>query len=146
VARDRFQTRLPDDRAEKVYEFQEDRDVSQAEAVRRLLYAGLEAEADEDEDDGAEADEDEKMAMADGGITKEETKEVVGNANDELASELTGDFQRQLRIQQFTLAAGFVYIAAVASGTLRGIGAIAVGVVVLLALFGGTAYRDFANE
>jgi hypothetical protein len=139
VTKEPYQTRLDPDDAGAVDDFAEDRGVTDAEAIRRLVKTGLEA-VDEDEA------EDEPPAMTDGGVTEEETREIVGNATDELAAELAGDFQRQLRVQQFTLAAGFVYIAAVASGTLRGIGAIVVGVVVLLALFAGTAYRDFANE
>jgi len=43
----KYQTRLPDDDAERVDEFVENRDISQAEAVRRLIRAGLEVERDD---------------------------------------------------------------------------------------------------
>jgi hypothetical protein len=95
VARDKVQTRLPADRAEEVYGFQEDRDISQAEAVRRLVYAGLEA-VDEDEADGAEGDEDE----ADGGP---ETRTVVSGQH---LSSLAQLIQIALTLAVFVIVAG----------------------------------------
>jgi hypothetical protein len=49
MPRQKFQTRLPADMAEKVDEFQDEHDISQAEAVRRLIDAGLEVERDDGE-------------------------------------------------------------------------------------------------
>jgi Arc/MetJ-type ribon-helix-helix transcriptional regulator len=46
----RFQTRLPEDDAERVNEYVEEHGVSQSEAVRRLIRAGLEAEEEETND------------------------------------------------------------------------------------------------
>jgi len=46
----RYQTRLPSDDAERVDEYVRDRDISQSEAVRRLIRAGLETVADDEED------------------------------------------------------------------------------------------------
>jgi cell division protein FtsX len=45
----RYQTRLPADDAERVDEYVEANDVSQAEGVRRLIRAGLEAESQDDD-------------------------------------------------------------------------------------------------
>lgn len=50
--RDRYQTRLDPDVAEKVDEYQEEIGTSQAETVRRLIKMGIESlEDDEDEDE-----------------------------------------------------------------------------------------------
>lgn len=51
MSRRKFQTRLADDVAEEVDEYLAERGISQAEGVRRLIHAGLEAEADDDDDD-----------------------------------------------------------------------------------------------
>jgi hypothetical protein len=48
----RYQTRLPADDAERVDEYVEANGVSQAEGVRRLIRAGLEAESQDDDDRG----------------------------------------------------------------------------------------------
>ena len=45
MAREKYQTRLAADMAEKVDEYKDELDISQAEAIRRLIEAGLEAEA-----------------------------------------------------------------------------------------------------
>lgn len=42
---EKFQTRLPDDTAEKVYEYMDEHNVSQSEAIRRLVERGLVVEA-----------------------------------------------------------------------------------------------------
>jgi len=42
----RYQTRLPEDDAERVDEYVDEHGVSQSEAVRRLIRRGLEAEED----------------------------------------------------------------------------------------------------
>lgn len=49
MAREKYQTRLPADTAEKVDEYRDEADISQAEAVRRLIEAGLEVERDDGE-------------------------------------------------------------------------------------------------
>lgn len=49
MARQKYQTRLPADMAEKVDEYRDEHDISQAEAVRRLIDAGLEVERDDGE-------------------------------------------------------------------------------------------------
>jgi hypothetical protein len=52
MAQDRFQTRLPADDADRVEEYRAAHEISQAEAVRRLIRAGLEAEFQDDDDLG----------------------------------------------------------------------------------------------
>lgn len=42
MAKERYQTRLPADKAEELEQFKNDRDISTAEAVRRLVDRGLE--------------------------------------------------------------------------------------------------------
>ena len=55
MAREKYQTRLPDDTAKRVDAYNAEHGITQAEGVRRLIQAGLEAEADdEDTDDGLE--------------------------------------------------------------------------------------------
>jgi hypothetical protein len=56
MAREKYQTRLPADMAEKVDEYKDENDISQAEAVRRLVESGLEAqnEPDDETDDEIE--------------------------------------------------------------------------------------------
>lgn len=49
MAREKYQTRLPADMAEKVDEYKDEHDISQAEAVRRLIETGLEVERDDGE-------------------------------------------------------------------------------------------------
>ena len=49
MAREKYQTRLPADMAEKVDEYRDKNDISQAEAVRRLIQSGLEVERDDGE-------------------------------------------------------------------------------------------------
>ena len=48
----RYHTRPPADDAERVDEYVEAKGVSQAEGVRRLIRAGLEAESQDDDDRG----------------------------------------------------------------------------------------------
>ena len=59
MARRKFQTRLSEDTAEEVDVYNAERGISQAEGVRRLIQAGLEAEASDDDDD----DETERAAQ-----------------------------------------------------------------------------------
>jgi hypothetical protein len=47
MPQDRYQTRLPTDDAERVDDYAENHDISESEAVRRLIRAGLNAEAAE---------------------------------------------------------------------------------------------------
>ena len=55
MAREKYQTRLPDDTAKRVDAYNAEHGISQAEGVRRLIQAGLEAEVeDDDADDGLE--------------------------------------------------------------------------------------------
>jgi len=49
MAREKYQTRLPADTAEKVNDYIEDREISQSEAIRRLVETGLEVERDDGE-------------------------------------------------------------------------------------------------
>jgi hypothetical protein len=49
VSRKKYQTRLASDRAEQVDEYMAEHDISQSEAVRRLVEAGLEVERDDGE-------------------------------------------------------------------------------------------------
>jgi len=43
----KYQTRLPTDDAERLDEYADEHDISEAEAVRRLIRLGLEVEADD---------------------------------------------------------------------------------------------------
>jgi hypothetical protein len=54
--REQYQTRLDNDTAEKVDEYQDERDLSKAEAVRRLIKEGLES-LDDPDDDGPSNDD-----------------------------------------------------------------------------------------
>lgn len=45
----KYQTRLPADDAERVDDYVENHDVSESEAIRRLIRAGLEVERDDGE-------------------------------------------------------------------------------------------------
>lgn len=47
MAKERYQTRLPADKAEQLEQFKKDRDISNAEAVRRMVNRGLEKTAAE---------------------------------------------------------------------------------------------------
>lgn len=49
MAREKYQTRLPADMAEKVDEYKDENDISQAEAVRRLIDTGLKVERQDGE-------------------------------------------------------------------------------------------------
>lgn len=51
MPKERYQTRLSDDRAERVDKYVQDHDISQSEGVRRLILAGLEAETETDDSD-----------------------------------------------------------------------------------------------
>jgi len=44
MAQTKYQTRLPADTAEQVNDYIEDREISQSEAIRRLVETGLEVE------------------------------------------------------------------------------------------------------
>ena len=51
MAREKYQTRLPDDTAKRVDAYNAEHGITQAEGVRRLIQAGLEAEADDEDTD-----------------------------------------------------------------------------------------------
>jgi hypothetical protein len=51
-----FQTRLPDDFADRVHEYKDERHMTKSEAMRALIRAGLEA-AEDDQDDQGDVDE-----------------------------------------------------------------------------------------
>lgn len=55
MGKTKYQTRLDPDDAERVDEYVAEHDLSESEAVRRLVRAGLEAEADDEADDMATA-------------------------------------------------------------------------------------------
>lgn len=58
MARKKYQTRLPADTADEVDEFIDERDISQAEGIRRLVQSGLEAQDEpDDETDGPDGDD-----------------------------------------------------------------------------------------
>lgn len=52
MPRDRYQTRLPTDDADRLDDYADHHDISESEAVRRLIRAGLEAESKDDDDRG----------------------------------------------------------------------------------------------
>jgi metal-responsive CopG/Arc/MetJ family transcriptional regulator len=49
MPREKYQTRLPADTAERVNDYIDNHEVSQSEAIRRLIEAGLEVERDDGE-------------------------------------------------------------------------------------------------
>ena len=49
MARKKYQTRLPADTADEVDEFIDEREISQAEGIRRLVESGLDAQDEPDE-------------------------------------------------------------------------------------------------
>lgn len=49
MPREKYQTRLPADTAGEVEEYIDENDISQAEAIRRLVETGLEVERDDGE-------------------------------------------------------------------------------------------------
>ena len=51
MPREKYQTRLPDDTAKRVDAYNAEHGISQAEGVRRLIQAGLEAEVEDDDTD-----------------------------------------------------------------------------------------------
>jgi len=53
----KYQTRLPADQAERVDEYAEERNISNAEAVRRLIVSGLGEQEQEEEAEGEAAPE-----------------------------------------------------------------------------------------
>lgn len=57
VTKKQYQTRLDPDDAEAVEEYAEDHGVTDAEAVRRLIKAGLDVEQHDDDDDRLDPDE-----------------------------------------------------------------------------------------
>jgi hypothetical protein len=121
VARDKVQTRLPADRAEEVYGFQEDRDISQAEAVRRLVYAGLEA-VDEDE---ADEDEAERQLIGDGGyVTQSEFRRTIGGLNVSLivAAVYLGASSNDLLGPRATVAGGVLALVVLVASFVVGVG------------------------
>jgi len=52
MARKKYQTRLPADTADEVDEFIDEREITQAEGIRRLVESGLEAQDEPDEYEG----------------------------------------------------------------------------------------------
>jgi len=69
MGKKQYHTRLDDDTAQWVDEFREERDITQAEAVRRLVRAGQQEYQPDDSDDSDE--ETEQTVMADGsGVTE----------------------------------------------------------------------------
>ena len=56
MANEMFQTRLPDDFADRVHEYKDERHMTKSEAMRALIRAGLEA-AEDDQDDQGDVDE-----------------------------------------------------------------------------------------
>lgn len=65
--REKYQTRLSQDRAKAVDEYAEDRGISRAEAVRRLITTGLEEKANEEEDQQADPEKARYEALAEMG-------------------------------------------------------------------------------
>lgn len=72
MAREKYQTRLAADHAEAVDRYADERGVSQSEAVRRLIVAGLEAKREEEEEEEAEA-------SAEGAAERTEEEERIYN-------------------------------------------------------------------
>ncbi len=82
MGKKQFHTRLDDDTAQWVDEFKEERDITQAEAVRRLVRAGQQEYQRDDGDDSDELEENdeetEKRVTADGsGVTRSVLSDMV---------------------------------------------------------------------
>ena len=54
MPREKYQTRLPADTAAEVDDYIDEHDVSQSEAIRRLVESGLEAQDEPDDDTAGE--------------------------------------------------------------------------------------------
>jgi hypothetical protein len=136
VTKEPYQTRLDPDDARAVDDFAEDRGVTDAEALRRLVKDGLEA-VDEDENE----DEAERRLIRDGGLpdaAKDDVRVIV----DSQVTRQVATVRRTVRLQTVATGAGLVYIAAVAGDFLGGRSAVAFGVLILAGLvaafvFGG---------
>lgn len=122
MGKTRWQTRLDPDDTERVEEYRDDRDLSDAEAVRRLLREGLDAVEEPDE------------AVADGGW-KEQTTDRL----DRLESSHKTTTAMEV-VQSVSIAVGLLYIILNVAGVLSGALAIVVGVVLLIPLLGVSAY------
>jgi hypothetical protein len=70
MASEKYQTRLPSDHAERVDQFVDERGISKAEGVRRLILAGL---------DAAEAEEANGEEPAEGDAPTDEKREYITN-------------------------------------------------------------------
>ena len=75
----RYQTRLHQDNADRVDQYVEEHDVSQSEAVRRLIREGLDAV----EEDERETDEEEAEPLAEASINQ--TVRILGGLGIALA-------------------------------------------------------------
>jgi hypothetical protein len=147
--KERFQTRLNSDDAEAVGEYQDQTGASEAEAIRRLVRAGLDAERT-DEDEAATAAREAAEAARkspDGGKVMDRFDEV-----NERFDNQTDRIRRQEVNQRWrfiSLTASALYIAAVLSDTLGGWTAAMIGVGVLaglvVTLYGVTDARDLTR-
>jgi hypothetical protein len=98
--REKYQTRLSQDRAEAVDEYAEDRGISRAEAVRRLITTGLKEKADEEEDQQTDPEKARYEALAEMG----EKASAYGLVS--LVALLLIRFLAALLIQQLGLTVG----------------------------------------
>lgn len=77
MPKQRYQTRLPEDKASEVDEYKQERGISDAEAVRRLVLKGLDTDQDTDQDTAAQPAEAETPAPPAPGKTRGFIRELM---------------------------------------------------------------------
>jgi hypothetical protein len=124
VTKEPYQTRLDPDDAGAVDDFAEDRGVTDAEALRRLVKAGLEA-VDEDEADEDDDAETEKKPVPDGGyVTQSEFRRTISGLNVSLivAAVYLGASSNDLLGPRATVAGGVLALVVLVASFVVGVG------------------------
>jgi hypothetical protein len=122
--KERYQTRLDPDDAERVEHFADEHNITKAEAVRRLIQTGLDAEEGVLKTDADEIRDHLQTIRTDGG--------QVANRLDRLETYQERE-RRRRRNQTITSAAGIAYIVAVLGFGFEGVLSLAVGIAILVA-------------
>lgn len=110
----KVQTRIPADLKDRLDEYQEDRDISQADAVRRLVRVGLDRE---------------QQAVPDGGAVMTRLEQIETKQD-----QITERREITQRRQTASIIVGLAYIGITILGSVSGILWTAFGAVLLLTL------------